>query len=59
MNGLVEMDPLTSVCVSVQHSALAAVEDSERIFIELMHSIERRRSDVKELIRAQEKSEVS
>jgi hypothetical protein len=35
------------------------VEDSERMFIELMHSIERRLSDVKELIKAQEKSEVS
>ncbi|CAB1344753.1 unnamed protein product [Coregonus sp. 'balchen'] len=41
------------------HSALAAVEASERIFTELSHSIERRRSYVKELIRAQEWSELS
>ncbi|KAJ8333286.1 hypothetical protein SKAU_G00421820 [Synaphobranchus kaupii] len=40
-------------------SAQAAVEDSERIFTELIRSIERRRSEVKELIRDQEKAEVS
>ncbi|KAG9330453.1 hypothetical protein JZ751_024427 [Albula glossodonta] len=36
-----------------------AVEDSERIFTELIRSIERRRSEVKELIRDQEKTAVS
>ena len=35
------------------------MEDSERIFTEMIRSIERRRSEVKELIRAQEKAEVS
>ncbi|XP_031437755.2 tripartite motif-containing protein 29-like [Clupea harengus] len=42
-----------------QHSAQKAVEDSERIFTEMIRSIERRRSRVKELIRDQEKAEVS
>ncbi|KAJ8278277.1 hypothetical protein GJAV_G00085850 [Gymnothorax javanicus] len=40
-------------------SAQAAVEDSERIFTELIRSIEKRCSEVKELIRDQEKAEVS
>ncbi|KAJ8245741.1 hypothetical protein COCON_G00235270, partial [Conger conger] len=44
---------------SGQRSAQTAVEDSERIFTELIRSIERRRSEVKELIRDQEKAEVS
>ena len=35
------------------------MDDSERIFTEMIRSIERRRSEVKELIRAQEKAEVS
>ena len=35
------------------------MKNSERIFTELIQSIERRRSEVKELIRAQEKAEVS
>ncbi|XP_036437224.1 tripartite motif-containing protein 16-like isoform X2 [Colossoma macropomum] len=36
-----------------------AVEDSERIFTELICSIEKKRSEVTELIRAQEKTELS
>ncbi|XP_067238865.1 tripartite motif-containing protein 16-like isoform X2 [Chanodichthys erythropterus] len=36
-----------------------AVEDSERIFTELIHSIERSRSEVTQLIRDQEKAAVS
>ncbi|XP_064190396.1 tripartite motif-containing protein 16-like isoform X2 [Anguilla rostrata] len=44
---------------SLKRSAQAAEEDSERIFTELIRSIERRRSEVKELIRDQEKAEVS
>ncbi|XP_072531958.1 tripartite motif-containing protein 16-like isoform X1 [Salminus brasiliensis] len=40
-------------------SAQAAVEDSERIFTELIRSIEKKRSEVTELIRAQEKAELS
>ncbi|XP_031658556.1 uncharacterized protein LOC109868468 [Oncorhynchus kisutch] len=44
---------------ALKRSANAAVDDSERIFTELIHSMEERRSEVKELIRAQEKAEVS
>ncbi|XP_017575174.2 tripartite motif-containing protein 16-like isoform X2 [Pygocentrus nattereri] len=44
---------------TLRRSAQAAVEDSEKIFTELIESIERRRSEVKELIRAQEKTELS
>ncbi|KAJ8278348.1 hypothetical protein GJAV_G00086660, partial [Gymnothorax javanicus] len=44
---------------SLKRSAQAAVEDSERIFTELIRSIERRCSEVKELIRDQEKAEIS
>lgn len=35
------------------------MEDCERIFIEMICSIERRRFEVKQLIRAQEKAEIS
>ncbi|KAL7880793.1 hypothetical protein SRHO_G00030470 [Serrasalmus rhombeus] len=42
-----------------KRSAQAAVQDSERIFTELISSIERKRSEVSELIRAQEKAAVS
>ncbi|XP_076146618.1 E3 ubiquitin-protein ligase TRIM47-like [Alosa pseudoharengus] len=44
---------------SFKHSAQAAVEDSERIFTEMIHSIEKIRSEVTELIRDQEKAEVN
>ncbi|KAG9282354.1 tripartite motif-containing protein 16-like [Astyanax mexicanus] len=40
-------------------SAQSAVEDSERIFTELICSIEKKRSEVTELIRDQEKTELS
>ncbi|XP_016321758.1 E3 ubiquitin/ISG15 ligase TRIM25-like [Sinocyclocheilus anshuiensis] len=40
-------------------SAQTAVEDSERIFTELIRSIEKRRSDVTQLIRDQERAAVS
>ncbi|KAI7809531.1 putative tripartite motif-containing protein 16-like [Triplophysa rosa] len=45
--------------VRVDRSAQAAVEDSERIFTELIRSIERSRSEVIQLIRDQEKAAVS
>ncbi|XP_055769547.1 tripartite motif-containing protein 16-like [Salvelinus fontinalis] len=45
--------------MQLQRSAQAAVEDSDQIFTELIRSIERRSSEVKELIRAQEKAQVS
>ncbi|XP_031675670.1 tripartite motif-containing protein 16-like [Oncorhynchus kisutch] len=50
-----------SLCLSLslQLSAQSAVEDSDQIFTELIRSIERRSSEVKELIRAQEKAHVS
>ncbi|XP_051742038.1 tripartite motif-containing protein 16-like isoform X4 [Ctenopharyngodon idella] len=44
---------------SHKRSAQTAVEDSERIFTELIHSIERSRSEVTQLIRDQEKAAVS
>ncbi|XP_029611873.1 tripartite motif-containing protein 16-like protein isoform X1 [Salmo trutta] len=54
-----ELKELQQAVESLKHSAQAAVEDSDRIFTELIHSIERRRSELKELIRAQEKAQVS
>ncbi|XP_051569399.1 tripartite motif-containing protein 16-like [Myxocyprinus asiaticus] len=42
-----------------KHSAQTAVEDCELIFTELISSIERRRSEVTQLIRDQEKAAVS
>lgn len=43
----------------LQLSAQEAVEDCDRIFAELLLSIEKRRSEVTELIRAQEKAELA
>ncbi|KAJ8357889.1 hypothetical protein AAFF_G00057380 [Aldrovandia affinis] len=54
-----ELQDLRQTADSLTRSAQAAVEDSERIFTELIRSFERRRSEVKELIRDQEKAEVS
>ncbi|KAJ8246633.1 hypothetical protein GJAV_G00253690 [Gymnothorax javanicus] len=53
-----ELQDLRQAVQSLKRSAQAAVEDSERIFTELIRSIERRRSEVKELIRDQQKAEV-
>ncbi|XP_073719686.1 tripartite motif-containing protein 16 [Misgurnus anguillicaudatus] len=50
---------LTEVHCESQRSAQIAVEDSEKIFTELIRSIERRRSEVTQLIRDQEKTAVS
>ncbi|XP_072533583.1 tripartite motif-containing protein 16-like [Salminus brasiliensis] len=44
---------------TLKSSAQTAVEDSERIFTELICFIEKKRSEVTELIRAQEKAELS
>ncbi|KAJ8377163.1 hypothetical protein SKAU_G00077430, partial [Synaphobranchus kaupii] len=52
-----ELQDLRQAVQSLKRSAQAAVEDSERIFTELIRSIERRRSEVKELITDQEKAE--
>ncbi|KAL1005176.1 hypothetical protein UPYG_G00055550 [Umbra pygmaea] len=54
-----EIQGLRQAVDSLKCSAQAAVEDSERIFTELIRSIERRHSELKEKIRAQEKAEVS
>ncbi|KAI4877034.1 hypothetical protein NFI96_010098 [Prochilodus magdalenae] len=54
-----DVQVLTEVMKNLRSSAQAAVEDTEKIFTELIQSIERRRSEVKELIRAQEKTELS
>ncbi|XP_038839627.1 E3 ubiquitin/ISG15 ligase TRIM25-like, partial [Salvelinus namaycush] len=54
-----EMQEVRQAVYSLKCTAEAAVKNSERIFTELIRSIERRRSEVKELIRAQEKAEVS
>ncbi|XP_034157860.2 tripartite motif-containing protein 16 [Pangasianodon hypophthalmus] len=44
---------------TIKLSAQTAVEDSERIFTELISYMEKKRSEVTELIRAQEKAELS
>ncbi|XP_055778155.1 tripartite motif-containing protein 16-like isoform X2 [Salvelinus fontinalis] len=54
-----KLKELQQAVESFKSSAQAAVEDSNQIFAELIRSIERRRSEVKELIRAQEKAQVS
>ncbi|XP_035269848.1 E3 ubiquitin/ISG15 ligase TRIM25-like [Anguilla anguilla] len=54
-----ELQDLRQAVQSLKRSAQAAVEDSERIFTELIRSIEIRCSEVKELIRDQEKAAVS
>ncbi|XP_062399505.1 tripartite motif-containing protein 16-like [Sardina pilchardus] len=54
-----ELQELRKAVETLKSSAQTAVEDSERIFTDMIHSIERRRSEVTELIRAQEKAEVS
>ncbi|XP_045073578.1 tripartite motif-containing protein 16-like [Coregonus clupeaformis] len=54
-----DLKELQQAVECLKRSAQAAVEDSDKIFTELIRSIERRRSEVKELIRAQEKAQVS
>ncbi|XP_030634265.1 tripartite motif-containing protein 16-like [Chanos chanos] len=54
-----EVQELRQAVKSLRRSAQVAVEDSERIFTELIRSIERRRHEVTKLIRDQEKSELS
>ncbi|KAL6485536.1 hypothetical protein MHYP_G00049280 [Metynnis hypsauchen] len=53
-----ELQELKQVEVTLKSSAQAAVEDSERIFTELIRSIEKKRSEVTELIRTQEKNQL-
>ncbi|XP_062399472.1 tripartite motif-containing protein 16-like [Sardina pilchardus] len=54
-----ELLELRKAVETLKSSAQTAVEDSERIFTEMIRSIDRRRSEVTELIRTQEKAEVS
>nr|CAP08947.1 fish virus induced TRIM protein [Oncorhynchus mykiss] len=54
-----DLKELQQAVESLKRSAQSAVEDSDQIFTELIRSIERRSSEVKELIRAQEKAQVS
>ncbi|XP_051527888.1 tripartite motif-containing protein 16-like isoform X1 [Myxocyprinus asiaticus] len=54
-----DVEELREAMKSHKCSAQTAVEDSERIFTELMRSIERSRSEVTQLIRGQEKAAVS
>ncbi|XP_072538554.1 E3 ubiquitin/ISG15 ligase TRIM25-like [Salminus brasiliensis] len=54
-----KLQELRQAMETLRRSAQAAVEDSEKIFTDLIQSMERRRSEVKELIRAQEKAELS
>ncbi|XP_073719971.1 E3 ubiquitin-protein ligase TRIM16-like [Misgurnus anguillicaudatus] len=54
-----ELQELREAVDSHARSAQTAVEDSERIFTQLIRSIERRRSEVTQLIRDQEKTAVS
>ncbi|KAM6960573.1 E3 ubiquitin/ISG15 ligase TRIM25-like [Aplochiton taeniatus] len=54
-----KMQELRTNVDSLKRSAQAAVEDSELIFTELIRLLERRRTEVKELIRAREKAEVN
>ncbi|XP_059364572.1 tripartite motif-containing protein 16-like [Carassius carassius] len=53
------LQQLREALESLKRSAQTAVEDSERIFTELIHSIERSRSELIRLIRDQEKTAVS
>ncbi|XP_039543484.1 E3 ubiquitin/ISG15 ligase TRIM25-like [Pimephales promelas] len=54
-----DLQELIEAVESHKRSAQTAVDDSERIFTELIRSIERRRSEVTQLIRYQERSAVS
>ncbi|KAL6485539.1 hypothetical protein MHYP_G00049310 [Metynnis hypsauchen] len=53
-----KLQELKRSVVTLKRSAQAAVEDSERIFTELIRSIEKKRSEVTELIRTQEKNQL-
>ncbi|XP_036437485.1 E3 ubiquitin-protein ligase TRIM47-like [Colossoma macropomum] len=54
-----EHQELTESVASLKHSAQTAVGDTERMFRELIQSIERKCSEMTEVIRAQEKAELS
>ncbi|XP_059372931.1 tripartite motif-containing protein 16-like isoform X2 [Carassius carassius] len=54
-----KLQELREAVESYKRFAQAAVEDSEKIFTDLIRSIERSRSEMTQLIRAQERSSVS
>ncbi|KAI4901929.1 hypothetical protein NFI96_024395 [Prochilodus magdalenae] len=54
-----ELQELEQAVNTLKRCAQTAVEDSERIWTELISSMEEKRSEVTELIRAQEKAELS
>ncbi|KAL6463233.1 hypothetical protein MHYP_G00276240 [Metynnis hypsauchen] len=54
-----EQQELKQAVETLKRCAQSAVEDSERIFTKLIRSIEKKRSEVTELIRAQEEAELS
>ncbi|XP_043108937.1 E3 ubiquitin/ISG15 ligase TRIM25-like [Puntigrus tetrazona] len=54
-----ELQKLRESVQTHKRSAQAAVEDSERIFTELIHCVKRRRSEMTQMIRDREKTEVS
>ncbi|XP_076127556.1 tripartite motif-containing protein 16-like [Alosa pseudoharengus] len=54
-----KLQELRKAVETLRSSAQTAVEDSKRVFTEIIRTIERRHSEVTELIRAQEKAQVS
>ncbi|XP_063075994.1 tripartite motif-containing protein 16-like [Engraulis encrasicolus] len=54
-----EQQDLTRAVKTLKNSAQTAVNDSERMFAEMIHSLEKRCSEVTKSIRAQEKADVS
>ncbi|XP_063052843.1 tripartite motif-containing protein 16-like [Engraulis encrasicolus] len=54
-----EVQELRRAVETLKSSAQSAVEHSDKMFDDVIRSVERRRSEVTELIRAQEKAEVS
>ncbi|XP_026790820.3 tripartite motif-containing protein 16-like [Pangasianodon hypophthalmus] len=54
-----KVQELKQTVATIKRSSQAAVDDSERIFTELISSMEKKRSEVTEMIRAQEEAELS
>ncbi|KAF5897551.1 tripartite motif-containing protein 16-like isoform X2, partial [Clarias magur] len=54
-----KVDELKKAVITIKSRAQTVVEDSERIFTEMISSMEKKRSEVTEMIRAQEKTELS
>ncbi|XP_060753838.1 tripartite motif-containing protein 16-like [Neoarius graeffei] len=54
-----EVQELKQTVDTIKKRSQAAVDDSERIFTEMIRSMKKKRSEVTELIRAQEKAELS